>query len=90
MATRKPVVAPVSKSQALRDLLANGSTIADGARTLGMGYAFAYGVAKRAGLAETSANRRPTAHSKDIALVVAVTGWSEARAAKAVVKFYTK
>jgi transposase-like protein len=89
MGTRaKTPVVVTSKSDQVRTLLNSGSSIADAARTVGIGYAFAYGIAKRAGLAETSANRRPTAHAKDIALVMAVTGWAAPRAIKAVAKYY--
>lgn len=50
-----------SKSDHVRALLAEGKTIAEITRLVpNMGYAFAYGIAKRAGLAETAANRRQT------------------------------
>lgn len=56
---RKIVVAK-SKSEMARELFAAGKSVADTAREIGIGYAFAYGIAKRAGVAETAANRRPT------------------------------
>lgn len=57
-----------SKSDAFRDLLRNGINpetkspymISDAAAKIGIGYAFAYGIAKRAGLAETKAKRKAT------------------------------
>jgi transposase len=87
MATKVKAV-PVTKSARFRTLLGTGMTIAEAARQCGMGYAFAYGVAKRAGLAESAAKRRPEAHSKDIDLVQAVTKWARPRAAKAVKAYY--
>lgn len=48
-----------SKSDHARALFAEGKTVAEVTRLVpGMGYAFAYGIAKRAGFAETAANRR--------------------------------
>ncbi len=49
-----------SKSDHARALFREGKTVAEVTRIVpGMGYAFAYGVAKRAGLAATAADRRP-------------------------------
>lgn len=45
----------------MRALFAEGKSVAEVTRLVpGVGYAFAYGVAKRAGVAQTAANRRPT------------------------------
>lgn len=50
-----------SKSDRVRSLLDEGKTIAEITRIVpGMGYAFAYGIAKRYGKAETAAARRST------------------------------
>lgn len=50
-----------SKSDWVRRLLDEGKTIAEITRIVpDMGYAFAYGIAKRAGKNLTAANRRPT------------------------------
>lgn len=64
MAKAKTPVVHQSKSDWMRDRYAEGMTIkavVDLAETEGrkIGYAFAYGVAERAGLAQTLANRRP-------------------------------
>lgn len=57
-----PTVTYRSKSDHVRALLKQGKTVAEVTRIVpGMGYAFAYGIAKRAGLATTAAHRRPTA-----------------------------
>jgi hypothetical protein len=45
----------------MRALFARGKTVSEAARIVGVGYAFAYGVAKRAGYAETAAKRRHAA-----------------------------
>lgn len=56
-----------SKSDHMRALFAEGKSVAEVTRLVpGVGYAFAYGVAKRAGLAATAANRRAT---KSVAVV---------------------
>lgn len=48
-----------SKSQWTRDLLDEGKSVAEITRIIpNMGYAFAYGIAKRAGKTDTAANRR--------------------------------
>lgn len=48
-----------SKSDHARALFAEGKTVAEVTRLVpGMGYAFAYGIAKRAGFNLTAANRR--------------------------------
>lgn len=50
-----------TKSDHARALFAEGKTIAEVTKIVpGMGYAFAYGIAKRAGVNLTAANRRPT------------------------------
>lgn len=50
-----------SKSDHARALFAEGKTVAEVTRIVpGMGYAFAYGIAKRAGMNLTAANRRAT------------------------------
>lgn len=50
-----------SKSERVRSLLDEGKTIAEITRIVpGMGYAFAYGIAKRYGKSDTAANRRAT------------------------------
>ena len=54
--SRKPVQ---TKSDRMRDLYAAGKTVAEVSREVKVGYAFAYGVAKRAGVATTAAARRP-------------------------------
>jgi transposase len=79
---------PVSKSEKCRDLIRGGMTIAEAAKAAGMGYAFAYGVAQRAGLAQTAAKRRPEANSKMIDLVLTVQPrWTRAKATAAVKSF---
>lgn len=62
----KPVVYR-TKSDHARALFAEGKTIAEVTKIVpDMGYAFAYGIAKRAGVNLTAANRRPTkAMAKD-------------------------
>ena len=55
--------AAASKSEGMRILFDAGYSVADAARVIGVDYAFAYGVAKRAGQAETAAKRRPTRES---------------------------
>jgi hypothetical protein len=48
-----------TKSDRARQLLDEGKSVADLTRLIpGMGYAFAYGIAKRYGKAETAAHRR--------------------------------
>lgn len=47
-----------SKSEAMRAMFKEGKTITEVCKALGVGYAFAYGVAKRAGVNTTAANRR--------------------------------
>jgi len=86
--TRKVVAPTLTKSDRVRTLLTDGKSIADSAREVGIGYAFAYGIAKRAGLAETAAKRRPEANSKMIDLVLAVQPrWTRGKAAGAVRAF---
>jgi transposase-like protein len=65
------VITAASKSDAIRQLLRSGSSVAEAARAASVGYAFAYGVAARAAanpaqpdgdsLADVRANRRPLA-----------------------------
>lgn len=58
---RRPApVAFGSKSAAARAAFAAGKSVSAVAAEIGIGYAFAYGIAKRAGYAETAAARRPT------------------------------
>jgi transposase len=93
MATRtaKTTAKAVIKSEVCRTYLKEGLTIAEAARKAGMGYAFAYGVAQRAGLAQTAAKRRPEANSKLIDLVLTVQPrWTRAKAKAAVDKFVAK
>lgn len=79
----KVVAKPVTKSQKVRDLLAQGKTIAECRDLVGIDYGFAYGIAQRAGLAQTAAKRRPEANSKAIDLVQAAQPkWTRARCAK--------
>lgn len=47
-----------SKSDHMRALFAGGQSVAQVAKDLNVTYGFAFGVAKRAGYAETAANRR--------------------------------
>jgi hypothetical protein len=47
-----------SKSEGMRILYDDGYTVAQVARVFGIGYAFAYGVAKRHGVVDTAAERR--------------------------------
>lgn len=47
-----------SKSDHMRTLFTEGKSIVEVAATVGVGYAFAYGVAKSAGFAETAATRK--------------------------------
>lgn len=56
----KRIVRKVTKSDKARTMFASGSTITEVATSLKMNYAFAYGVAKRAGFAATAATRRST------------------------------
>jgi hypothetical protein len=50
-----------SKSDHARALFREGKTVAEVTRLIPeMGYAFAYGIAKRAGFAETAAHRKTT------------------------------
>lgn len=65
-----------SKSDHIRSLLKGGMNVADAARTVGIGYPFAYGVAQRAGLAEKAATRRAPANAK----VTALIRWMEPKA----------
>jgi hypothetical protein len=58
-----------SKSDHARTLFRAGKSVTEVAAELGIGYAFAYGIAKRADLAETAAARRKPAGSKFAALV---------------------
>ena len=60
----------------MKSAMAAGSKapIADAARTVGIGYAFAYGIAKRDGLAEKAAGRRPEPNGKMIDLIMFSTG----------------
>jgi hypothetical protein len=77
-----------TKSDRVRALLTSGKSIADSAREVGIGYAFAYGIAKRAGLAESAAKRRPEANARLIDLVQAVQPkWARVKCAAAVTKF---
>jgi hypothetical protein len=56
-----PTVTYRSKSDHVRHLLDEGKTIAEITRIVpGMGYAFAYGIAKRYGKADTAAARKST------------------------------
>lgn len=58
---RTPKVTYRSKSDHARALFKEGKTVAEVTRIVpGMGYAFAYGIAKRAGYATTAAHRRAT------------------------------
>lgn len=57
-----PKVTYRTKSDHVRALLDQGKTIAEITRIVpGMGYAFAYGIAKRYGKSQTAASRRKTA-----------------------------
>jgi len=58
--TTNRVTAPVfkSKSDAMRAMFADGATVTAVAAKIGVGYAFAYGVAKRYGFATTAATRK--------------------------------
>jgi hypothetical protein len=58
--------------------------IANAARKIGIGYAFAYGIAKRSGLANKAAHRRPEANAKAIDLVVYATGYDRLSATRIV------
>lgn len=49
-----------SKSDHARALFREGKTVAEVTRMVNIGYAFAYGIAKRAGYAETAAKRKTT------------------------------
>jgi hypothetical protein len=48
-----------TKSEGMRILYEGGYTVAQVTKVFGVGYAFAYGVAKRGGFVQTAANRRP-------------------------------
>lgn len=59
--TRTPKTTYRSKSDHARALFAEGKTVVEVTRAIpSMGYAFAYGIAKRAGFADSAANRRAT------------------------------
>lgn len=59
--TRSGKTTYASKSDHARALFDQGMSVAEVTRTVpGMGYAFAYGIAKRHGVAATAANRRQT------------------------------
>jgi len=66
MATRtrtgNRVTTPVfkSKTEAMRSLYESGATVTEVSTKVGVGYAFAYGVAKRYGFATTAAHRKAT------------------------------
>jgi hypothetical protein len=61
------------------------SPIAEAARRVGIGYAFAYGIAVRAGVAQSAAARRPEPNAKLRAIVSAVQpSWSADRVGRAV------
>lgn len=57
-AIEKKALAEPVKSEGMRILLNDGYTVAETAHVFGSPYGFVYGVASRAGLAETAANRR--------------------------------
>lgn len=76
MATRTKKT-PVSKSAAAREMFRAGKTVTETAEALSMNYAFAYGVAKRAGLVEDAAKRRSTkavAVVNNIAVIRPISG----------------
>lgn len=54
----------ISKSARMRELFEAGKSVSEVTEIVKVGYAFAYGVAKRAGYAETAATRRAPANSK--------------------------
>ena len=54
-----------SKSEQMRALFAAGMSIREVAKTVGVRYSFAYGVAKRAGFADTAATRREPGRPQD-------------------------
>jgi len=61
------------------------SPVAEAARRVGIGYAFAYGIAVRAGVAQSAAARRPEPNAKIRAIVAAVQpSWSADRVGRAV------
>lgn len=51
-------IAAASKSAGMRSLYEAGYTVAQVTKVMGVGYPFAYGVAKRGGFADTAASRR--------------------------------
>lgn len=58
--TRRTRSKSTTKSDRFRAMLKDGKTIAEIVAETGEGYAFVYGVAKRAGMNLTAAKRRPT------------------------------
>lgn len=86
-------VATLSKSESFRRALKSDPemTISAAAKKFDMNYAFAYGVAQRAGLAQTHAKRRPESNSKLVDLVCAAQPkWTRERAAKFVKDYLTR
>jgi hypothetical protein len=56
-----------TKSEGMRILYEAGYKVSEVAKVFGVGYAFAYGVAQRAGFAETAANRKATKATPKVA-----------------------
>lgn len=67
---------PTTKSARFREMLKTGKSIAEIVAETGEGYAFVYGVAKRAGMNLTAAKRRPTraVRSEGSVVKIAVPG----------------
>ena len=89
MARRNLPVIAETKSAAFRRELeteiaaGNEFPIANAARTVGIGYAFAYGIAVRAGRAKVGANRRAEPNAKVRAVIAAVRpDWSADRVSR--------
>lgn len=75
-------IASATKSEGMRTLYEAGYSVAQVSKIFGVGYAFAYGVAKRAGLQLQAAARRPikTITKAKVAKVIARP--TEAKAAR--------
>jgi hypothetical protein len=88
-----PVIAETKSAAFRRELeieiaAGNEFPIANAARTVGIGYAFAYGIAVRAGRAKVGANRRAEPNAKVRAVVAFVRpDWSADRIARTAAAF---
>jgi transposase len=91
VATAKRIAKPtVTKSDQARTLYREGKTVTQVADALGIGYAFAYGIAKRGKFNLTAANRRPEPNAKITAVIRwCLPGRTEAEIVMATAAFTT-